>query len=63
VTVKVADIDKVTYDFWRTLEFSYQSVGNPFSNPVKVLGNISNGALGYFGGYAAQYHRLVIPQQ
>jgi hypothetical protein len=63
VTVKVADIDKATYDFWRTLEFSYQSVGNPFSNPVKVLGNISNGALGYFGGYAAQYHRLVIPQQ
>jgi hypothetical protein len=61
VTVKVADIDKTTYDFWRTLEFSYQSVGNPFATPVKVLGNISNGALGYFGGYAAQYHRLVIP--
>lgn len=63
VTVKVADIDKITYDFWRTLEFSYQSVGNPFSNPVKVLGNISNGALGYFGGYAAQYHTLVIPRR
>jgi hypothetical protein len=63
VTVKVADIDRVTYDFFRTLEFSYQSVGNPFSNPVKVLGNISNGALGYFGGYAAQYHTLIIPPQ
>lgn len=62
VTVKVADIDKTTYDFWRTLEFSYQSVGNPFATPVKVLGNISNGALGYFGGYAAQYHSLVIPR-
>jgi hypothetical protein len=61
VTVKLAEIDRVTYDFWRTLEFSYQSVGNPFSSPVKVLGNISNGALGYFGGYATQFHTLVIP--
>ena len=63
VTLKLADIDRVTYDFWRTLEFSYQSVGNPFSTPVKVLGNVSNGALGYFGGYAVQYHTLVIPPQ
>jgi hypothetical protein len=62
VTVKLCEIDKVTYDFWRTFEFSYQSVGNPFSTPVKVLSNISNGALGYFGGYAAQYRTLVIPK-
>jgi hypothetical protein len=61
VTLKVADIDRATYDFWRTLEFTYQSVGNPFSNPVKVLGNVSGGALGYFGGYAAQYHSILIP--
>lgn len=62
VTVKLCEIDKVTYDFWRTFEFSYQSVGNPFSTPVKVLSNISNGALGYFGGYAAQYRTLIIPK-
>ncbi len=61
VVLKLCDIDKVTYDFWRTFEFSFQSVGNPFSSPVKVLGNISNGALGYFGGYAAQYRTLIIP--
>jgi Domain of unknown function (DUF4249) len=62
VTIKLADIDRATFDFFRTLEFSYQSIGNPFSTPVKVLGNISNGALGYFGGYAAQYRTLIIPK-
>ena len=62
VTVKLANIDKATFDFWRTLEFAYQSVGNPFSNPVKVLSNVSNGALGAFCGYGAQYKSIVIPQ-
>jgi len=61
VVLKLCDIDRVTYDFWRTFEFSFQSVGNPFSSPVKVLGNVSGGALGYFGGYAAQYRTLIIP--
>lgn len=61
VTAKLANIDKATFDFWRTLEFSYQSVGNPFSNPTKVSGNVSNGALGAFCGYAVQYKTLIIP--
>ncbi len=61
VTVKLANIDKATYDFWRTMEYNYQSVGNPFSTPTSVLSNISNGALGYFGGYAAQYKSVKIP--
>lgn len=62
VTFKLSNIDKATYDFWRTMEFSYASVGNPFSTPTKVMSNISNGALGYFGGYASQYRTLIIPQ-
>jgi hypothetical protein len=61
ITVKLSGIDKATYDFWRTAEFSYQSAGNPFSTPVKILGNISNGALGYFGGYANQFKTIIIP--
>jgi Domain of unknown function (DUF4249) len=61
VVIKLANIDKATYDFWRTMEFNYQSVGNPFSTPTVVLSNISSGALGYFGGYAAQYKGLLIP--
>jgi hypothetical protein len=60
VTLKLAQIDKATYDFWRTMEYSYLSIGNPFSSPIKVLGNISNGALGYFGGYAPQFQTIVI---
>ena len=62
ITFKLCNIDKATFDFWRTMEYSYASVGNPFATPVKVLGNITNGALGYFGGYASQYHTLVIPR-
>ncbi|HEY0678404.1 MAG TPA: DUF4249 domain-containing protein [Chitinophagaceae bacterium] len=60
VTVKFTNIDRATYDFWRTMEFSYASIGNPFSSPTKVLGNVK-GALGYFGGYAVQYKVLIIP--
>ena len=62
VTLKLANIDKATYDFWRTMEYTYQSVGNPFASPTRVLSNISNGALGYFGGYAAQYKTIIIPR-
>ena len=59
VTLKVCDIDKATYTFWSTWEFSRQSIGNPFSQPGKVVGNISNGALGVFCGYAAWYGTVI----
>lgn len=62
VTIKFSNINKATYDFWRTVEFSYQSIGNPFSSPTKILGNISNGGLGYFGGYANQFTTVIVPR-
>jgi hypothetical protein len=62
MTLKICNIDKATYDFWRTMEYTYQSVGNPFSSPTKVLSNIHGGGLGYFGGYAAQYRTIIIPR-
>jgi len=62
VTIKFCNIDKTNFDFWRTMEYSYASIGNPFSTPTKVLGNIRGGALGYFGGYAVQYKSLIIPK-
>ena len=62
VTLKLSNIDKATYDFWRTMEFTYLSVGNPFSAPTRVLSNISNNGLGYFGGYASQYKTIIIPR-
>jgi hypothetical protein len=61
VTFKLSNIDRTTFDFWRTWEFSYSSIGNPFSTPTKIIGNISNNALGYFAGYASQYRTLIIP--
>lgn len=60
VTLKFCNIDKSTYTFWSTWEFAYQSIGNPFAQPNKVLGNISNGALGAFCGYAAWYRRQIV---
>lgn len=62
VTLKLCNIDKATYDFWRTMEFNFASIGNPFSTPTRVISNISGGALGYFGGYAAQQRTIVIPR-
>lgn len=62
ISVKFCNIDKAVFDFWRTMEYSYASIGNPFSSPTKVIGNISNGALGYFGGYAVQYAGIIIPE-
>jgi len=61
VTLKFCAINKASYTFWNTWEFAYQSIGNPFSQPNKVIGNISNGALGVFVGYGAGYKTLVAP--
>lgn len=58
--IKMCAIDYNTYEFYRTLEFGYGTVGNPFSNPMVVSGNISNGALGVWAGYAAVVYRYVV---
>lgn len=58
VTLKFCAINKASYTFWNTWEFAYQSIGNPFAQPNKVIGNISNGALGIFIGYAAGYQTV-----
>ena len=59
ITMKYCNIDRKTYDFWNTWEFAFQSIGNPFAQPNKVLGNISNGALGAFSGYAVQLKTII----
>lgn len=62
VAIKLSNIDRNTYEFWLTMEVAYQSIGNPFASPNSVIGNISNGALGAFCGYAASFKTLVIPK-
>jgi Domain of unknown function (DUF4249) len=59
ISFKLSNIDKATYTFWNTWEFNQQGIGNPFSQPGKVLGNISNGALGVFSGYASQVGTVI----
>ena len=59
ISFKLSNIDKATYTFWNTWEFNQQSIGNPFSQPGKVLGNISNGALGAFCGYASKVGTII----
>ena len=61
VTLKFCNIQKPVFTFWSTWEFAYQSIGNPFAQPNKVIGNISNGALGAFCGYAAWYRTVIAP--
>ena len=60
VTLKYANITKPTFEFWNTWEFAQQSIGNPFAQPNKVLGNISNGALGAFCGYSTWYRTSIV---
>ena len=62
ITLKLCNIDKATFDFWRTMEYSYTSIGNPFSSPTQVISNIKGNALGYFGGYAAQFRTIIVPK-
>jgi hypothetical protein len=59
ISFKLSNIDKASFNFWNTWEFNQQSIGNPFSQPGKVLGNISNGALGAFCGYASQVATII----
>jgi hypothetical protein len=59
ITMKYCNVDRATYNFWNTWEFAFQSIGNPFAQPNKVLGNISNGALGAFCGYAVQQKTVI----
>jgi hypothetical protein len=58
-TIKWSNIDAVTYDFYYTLE--NDGGDSPFSSPVKIKSNISNG-LGVWAGYATKYYEVIIPK-
>lgn len=51
--VEMYGIDKPAYKFWLALANQQNSAGGPFeSTPANAPGNISNGAMGYFGASA-----------
>jgi hypothetical protein len=58
IVFKWCSIDKAHFDFWRTLEQSNRSQGNPFASPTTINSNI-NGGIGIWGGYAATYDTVV----
>lgn len=60
VTLKWANIDSKTYDFYSTLE--NDGSGSPFSNPIKVKTNIEGGAFGVWAGYASRYYTIIVPE-
>jgi hypothetical protein len=61
VTVKWCQIDKGVYDFWNTYAFAQNALGNPFSSPINVQSNITNGALGVWAGYGSVSITKVVP--
>lgn len=61
VTLKWCEIDKGVYDFWNTYQFASNAIGNPFSSPINIKSNISNGALGVWCGYGTVITTKVVP--
>jgi hypothetical protein len=62
VNIRWMPIDYNTYTFWETLEYSRNSTGNPFAAPTKLYGNISGGAVGYWGGYGTRIITIIAPK-
>lgn len=63
VTIKWCSVDKGVYDFWNTLDFAKGSVGNPFASPINPTTNLTNGALGIWGGYGVFYKTAIVPHK
>lgn len=62
VVVKLCAIDVSHYQFWYSIEQQFMTDGNPFASPVSVQSNISNNALGVWGGYGIFIDTINIPQ-
>ena len=61
VTLKWCEIDKGVYDFWNSYDFASNAIGNPFSSPINLKTNITNGALGVWCGYGTILKTIVVP--
>jgi len=60
VTLKWAEIDKGVYNFWNSYGFAQNAVGNPFSSPINLQTNMTNGALGVWAGYGSLLYTKVV---
>ncbi len=62
VLLKWSAIDRQVFNFYNTYEYSLGTIGNPFSSPINVQSNISNGALGIWAGYGSTFYTLIVPR-
>lgn len=58
VVVRIAMIDQVHYEFWRTAD-EQRLGGGPFGTPVYINTNVTGG-LGIWGGYGAVYDSIIV---
>ena len=61
VTLKWSEIDTKVYNFWNSYAYALNALGNPFSSPINLQTNMTNGALGIWGGYGSLSYTLVVP--
>jgi hypothetical protein len=59
VVVKLSKMDRTTYEFLEKKYNQIYSAGNPFSTPINLPTNLSNGALGIWAGFSPWYDTLI----
>jgi len=59
VVIKFSTINSTAYKYFSNKYAQINSGGSPFSSPINVPSNISNGALGIFSGFATSYQILI----
>ena len=58
VLFRFSQLDKASFEFWRSVIAQDLMNGNPFAEPMNLKSNI-NGGLGVFEGKAAVYYKLI----
>jgi len=59
VVIKLSHIEYPVYNYFDKLRTQLENSGSPFSSPVLMPSNFSNGALGVWAGYSSWYDTLV----
>jgi len=58
VILRFSQLDKASFEFWRSVIAQDVMNSNPFAEPINLKSNI-NGGLGIFEGKAAVYYKLI----
>lgn len=59
VVIKLSHIEYPVYNYFDKMKTQMESSSSPFSSPVLIPSNFSNGALGVWAGYSSWYDTLV----